>query len=498
MLWLLLLGGMAILYYYWGSAFQYWKKKNVPHPKPSIFFGNIGAFLTMKKAMGQVYEDIYTAFPEYSYVGFYRIRKPALIIRDPHLIRNILGKDFNSFHDNDLTVDETVDPIGAKNPFMLKGEKWKIVKNQITPCFTGKKLKSMYGLIEDSANKLVKYISNSAEASSSDGLEANELCAKYSTEVVANCVFGLEGNTFEDPDSMFRKMGKKTFEPTLKNLLFIYMIIFLPSLTKILRIGIFSKEVSEYFLGIVKATIKYRKENNVVRNDFFDFLLELKNKDDQFTEIDITAQAVAFFTDGFETSSAVLSFVLYDLATNPKILQKVHDEVNNAILQRGTFDYDSINELKYMEAVINESLRLHPPGSILVRVCTQPFKLPSPKNGVKDEVEVEVGTPVVIPVQGLHYDSQYFKDPLVYDPERFLPENKERIVKGSFLPFGEGARSCHGQRFALLQIKVAIVSILRNFDIKLSDKTKLPLEVDPAAVVIRAKGGLWIRYFKRQ
>lgn len=82
-------------------------------------------------------------FPHLLYVGYYKIRQPAIIIRDPELARTILIKEFNSFHDNDIELDEKFDPIGGKNPFVAKGNRWKISKSQLTPCFTSKKVKSL-------------------------------------------------------------------------------------------------------------------------------------------------------------------------------------------------------------------------------------------------------------------------------------------------------------------------------------------------------------------
>lgn len=68
------------------------------------------------------------------------MRKPTLLIRDINIIRDILVTQFNNFHDNLGTVDEIADPILAKNPFFLKGDRWKVVRNQITPLLTTAKV----------------------------------------------------------------------------------------------------------------------------------------------------------------------------------------------------------------------------------------------------------------------------------------------------------------------------------------------------------------------
>jgi cytochrome P450 family 6 len=77
----------------------------------------------------------------------------------------------------------------------------------------------------------------------------------------------------------------------------------------------------------------------------------------------------------------------------------------------------------------------------LVKLCTKPFKLPTPSGGT---YEVEVGTPVALPVYAIHYDPEHFPDPKRYDPERFSEKNKQSRHRFSYLPFGEGPRMCLG------------------------------------------------------
>lgn len=104
------------------------------------YTGN-SAFIFFFLILNDIFVD--RNFPHLLYVGYYKIRQPAIIIRDPELARTILIKEFNSFHDNDIELDEKFDPIGGKNPFVAKGNRWKISKSQLTPCFTSKKVKSL-------------------------------------------------------------------------------------------------------------------------------------------------------------------------------------------------------------------------------------------------------------------------------------------------------------------------------------------------------------------
>ncbi|KAK5640796.1 hypothetical protein RI129_009343 [Pyrocoelia pectoralis] len=351
-------------------------------------------------------------------------------------------------------------------------------------------MREMHVLFQKAANRLVKYLED--EINDGGGtFEVRELFAKYGTEVVASCAFGLEGKTFDEPDSLFRNMGKKLFEPSFFAMLKISVIFVMPSLSKVLKVRFISKEVTEYFCNIVEATLNYRKENNVIRNDFLDSMLELKKKlgEDQFTK----GHAVGFFTDGFETSSCVMAFALYEIAANPEIFQKLRSEVDDALRRQNELDYDAVHELKYL----NATLRLHPPGLVLLRACTKPFKFPPPRGqGTGKYVDIEVGVPIIIPIYDIQTDPKYFNDPYVFNPERFMAENKDSIVRGSFLPFGDGHRTW--QRFGMTQTKVALINIVRKFDVRVNRKTITPLEIDPKYLMQHAKGGLWLDFSKRK
>jgi cytochrome P450 family 6 len=90
---------------------------------------------------------------------------------------------------------------------------------------------------------------------------------------------------------------------------------------------------------------------------------------------------------------------------------------------------------------------MYPAGMVILRLCTKPFKLPTPSGGT---YEVEVGTPVAIPVYAIHYDPQYYPDPTHFDPDRFTEENKQTRHRYSYLAFGEGPRICLGANTMLI------------------------------------------------
>ncbi|GJQ70345.1 hypothetical protein Trydic_g22779 [Trypoxylus dichotomus] len=451
----------------------------------------------MKRSLGEVYNEIYNAHKDASYVGYYKIRKPGLIIRDPELVKDVLIKEFHSFEKNDVVVDENVDPIASKNPFFQYGQQWKTSRSQLSYCFTPGKMKHLFPLIVAVTENMVKYIENEAKLGGNP-FDAKKLSSQFTSDNVATCAFGIDGKAFEDPNSKFWIVGRKALNPSFILSLKLLIIFLFPSCIRLLSVRFVPQDAAEYFKSIVRNTLQYRKENNIVKNDFLDSIMQIKFKPDEprLTTDDIVAHAVSFFGDGFETSSIALSFLLYDVAANPDVQQKLRDEINDFIKSHGSsLTYDVIQDMNYLDCALSESLRLHPPASFLSKTCTTNFIFP-PSNKISKEVMVEKDTPIIIPVYSLHHDSKYFPSPEKFDPDRFLESNKANIIRGSYLPFGEGPRLCVGIKFAILQVKAGAIALIRNFDIRVNKKTKEPLEIDPNSFLLLAKGGLWLDFHK--
>lgn len=116
-----------------------------------------------------------------------------------------------------------------------------------------------------------------------------------------------------------------------------------------------------------------------------------------------------------------------------------------------------------MDMVIDESLRLYPPANRFERVANKDFEF--------EGVKIKKGQVVVVPVYPLHYDPETYPNPEEFDPERFNEENKKLRDSATFLPFGVGPRICIGMRFAIIEIKILMASILSKYRFVTCDKT---------------------------
>lgn len=121
-------------------------------------------------------------------------------------------------------------------------------------------------------------------------------------------------------------------------------------------------------------------------------------------------------------------------------------------------------DMKYMDMVIDETLRLYPPATRLERVASRDYKY-------DDEIEIQKGQIIVVPIYALHHDAEIYLDPEQFNPERFSEENRKSRENVAFIPFGSGPRNCIGMRFAIIEIKLLLAKILSQYRFLPCDKT---------------------------
>ncbi|KAJ8932740.1 hypothetical protein NQ314_014437 [Rhamnusium bicolor] len=190
--------------------------------------------------------------------------------------------------------------------------------------------------------------------------------------------------------------------------------------------------------------------------------------------------------------SLVKDLLICGLKSEPlreKLLQDDPEILDDAV--KMCINMEQTRERNREITIINEvneieTLRLYPPLPMLLRLCVEDYKVPG------EDVVIEKGTRVIIPICGIHYDEDYYKNPEVFDPERFSEENKKTLNRYTHLPFGEGPRICIGERFGLMQTKIGLTCILRKFTVKLNERTKVPLKMSRNTFITTAEGGIWL------
>lgn len=261
---------------------------------------------------------------------------------------------------------------------------------------------------------------------------------------------------------------------------------FLPFLCSFWKTGITYKDVVTFFTSLSVQVTRNRVETNLVQKDFLDYFIKLKSKK-SLDDRTMAAHFMSIFWNGYETSSFAISFVIYELSKN----QRVQDKLRAEILEVKDLNYESLSEMPYLEKCVYEALRLNPPLAIISKICTEATNIID-RDG--NALKIEVGDILNLPVYSIHRDRDHYTNPEMFYPERFDEEDlKSCMDRCVLLVFGAGPRSCVGKKFAILQIKLFIVNIIKSFTLCLDNQTE-PLTMRPDHFINSPKNPIFINF----
>ncbi|XP_017782505.1 PREDICTED: cytochrome P450 9e2-like [Nicrophorus vespilloides] len=526
-LYLLLFFG-AILTYYLVKQHTYWRNKNVTQgPIVPIFGDNLHTVFRNESFFHMIIR-IYQRFSNERYTGFYQMNNPMLLIRDPELLKMITVKDFEYFTDHMSFLPVHSDPLWNKNLLALKGDKWKEMRATISPVFTSSKMRAMFYLINECAEGLADYFEEESQKTQVVR-DMKDVFTRYANDVIATCAFGIKCDSMKEPENEFYVMGRNVlnFDSLWKNFK-MFTVILIPKIARFLDVTIFSRKSSEFFKSVISNNLRMREKQKIVRPDLIHLLMEarkgklthggetqdqdagfatvqeseigmkeMKTKMD-ITDTDITAQALIFFTAGFETVSTLMTFMSYELAVNPDIQKKLQEEIDETRKKcNGKLTYDTLATMKYMDMVISETLRKWPPAVAMDRCCVKPYTIPAASPN-ESPVHLKLGDIIWLPIIGIHRDPEYYPEPEKFDPERFNDENKHKIKSFTYNPFGYGPRNCIGSRFALMETKTIFFHLLSKCELEVVQQTRIPLKIIKKAFTLDVEGGVSLGFKTRK
>jgi len=256
--------------------------------------------------------------------------------------------------------------------------------------------------------------------------------------------------------------------------------------------------------GYTNKVIKERREERSCKNmkdtgdddlgvkkryAFLDLLLEASEDGKVLSDEDIREEVDTFMFEGHDTTAANMSFTLYLLATHPEIQRKCWEELDDIFDgdQDREATSDDLARMKYLECCIKESLRLYQSVPVMSRVLAEDIEILGYK--------IPANTNIILANFILHRNKEAFPNPDTFDPDRFSSLNTVKRHPYAYVPFSAGPRNCIGQKFALMEEKVMISSLLRKFsfhsDLRPED---IPLL---AELILRPKNGLQVSIQKR-
>nr|ARI68318.1 CYP9A112 [Mythimna separata] len=519
---------IAVLVLYLRQIYSTFSRNGIKHFRPVPLLGNISRMLFRREHFAEDLSRLYNSFPEEKFVGRFEFLSEQVVIRDIELVKKICVKDFEYFLDH-RSIFNSSDSLFSRNLFSMKGQEWKDMRSTLSPAFTSSKMRLMVPFMVEVGDQMMISLRQKIKNSKSGyiDLDCKDLTTRYANDVIASCAFGLKVDSHNDADNEFYAMGKATSSFNFRQMLLFLLFANVPKLAKSLKLDFLPKASQQFFRKLVLETMANRELKNIIRPDMIHLLMEakkgklthedVKSSDEAagfatveesavgqkkinrvWSDDDLIAQAVLFFIAGFEGISSGMSFLFYELALNPDVQERLAQEIRETDAKNGgKFDFNSIQNMVYLDMVVSELLRLWPPGVALDRICTKDYNLGKPNEKAEKDFIVRKGTAISMPVYAFHRDPQFFPNPDKFDPERFSEENRHNFPMLAYMPFGVGPRNCIGSRFALCEMKVIVYQILLRLELSPCEKTTIPAKLSRETMNIRLEGGHWLRFKAR-
>lgn len=213
--------------------------------------------------------------------------------------------------------------------------------------------------------------------------------------------------------------------------------------------------------GIIYRMIAERRKTGRDCGDLLSMLLLAQDEDDNgsgMTDKQVRDEALTLFLAGHETTANALTWTWYLLSQNQQCAARMEAEVD-AVLGDRTPGFEDFPNLRYTEMVLAESMRLYPPAWGIGR---------SPKEDMDiGGLHVPAKALVLVSPFVMHRNARFYAEPERFDPERWTPEERQARPKFAYFPFGGGARTCIGERFAWLEGVLALAAIARKWRLHL-------------------------------
>ncbi len=442
------------------------QNKPVPEPDGQWLVGNLLQFkrnpLVCMQNWQQQYGDI---------VSFKLGRQQAYLLSHPLLVEQALIEQADVF----VKMYDTKRPKGlalvlGQGLLTSQGHVWQKQRRLMQPVFQRKNIAGMFDQMKLAGQQLVNQwqtMPDSVELNIADEM------MRLALEVLTRTMFSTSvmeqvGQIAPALDLCLRYASKTAMNPLIPPL-------WMPTSTN----RQFKKSMS-VLDAIIYDMIENRRNDMDGYDDLLSLLLTATDPEtgDKMNTRQLRDEVITIFTAGHETTANLMTWTLYYLAANPKVMLKLKQELDT-VLQGKTATFDQLEQLVYTRAVLSESMRTSPPAGILMRKVMRDTRLQG--------YALKGDSLAFFNIFNIHHHPQLWQQPDQFNPERFL---NSKIPKHHFFPFGMGSRFCIGSHFAQLETTLLLSMLGQNFKFTLISNKPPEIEM---AVTLKPKGGLRLK-----
>jgi cytochrome P450 len=429
----------------------------LPGPRPWPFVGNVFQIKPHRihldfEAWAQRYGTTFCV-----YFG----RRPILVIAGHKEVAGVLRDRPDGFRRPSISANVAKEMGGNIGLFQAEGLEWRNQRRMVMAGFAPGPIKAYLPALTKVANRLHKRWIIAAESGMKIDLSAD--LKRYTVDIIAGLAFGTEVNTLESGDDVIQQHLDVVLPAVARRslALFPYWRFFkLPQDRKLDR----SVAALRISIADLIAAARDRLQQNPTRKDKPQNLLEAilvaaDTPESGVTDLGVAGNVSTMLLAGEDTTANTIAWVLYLLHQNPNCLQHATQEVLTNAPNYLVLDLSQIDQLVYLDACIQEAMRLKPVGPYIPLEATKEASVAG--------VRVPSGSLVWCMFRHDTISDQYFDKATAFKPERWLgTEGQQEIDKKVSMPFGSGPRTCPGRYLALLEIKIAVAMVLGQFTIE--------------------------------
>lgn len=496
-----LLAILAVIILFWvlkrRRQLRLFKDLGIPGPEPEFLWGNLRQIQVNRIEVLNRWRQQYG-----NKFGIYFGAEPFLVILDPDMVHECFVKKAAIFQDRPKAFVEA-EPF-LSSLFQLKGAEWKRVRAVLNYSFSTRKIRELSAAANLCASRLVDGLT---KARKSDGcVEMSRHALGLSLEFIAKSVLAWQVNCQEDPHD--RNLEDMTHVCEEMEQAAINVAFAMPAVRTLVKwLYPFTKHARIFgkFMRHIRNVAESRRSGRSPKEaDMLQIILDAQTEapeklshvaplqakylDDRY----VASNVVIFLLAGFETTASALSFLTYLLAKHPGEANEILSEVEHLFPDKvgQQLDYDELRQLKRLDMVVKEGLRLYPPVPVtLTRRCAQ--------DTTACGQVIPAGVNVIAFPWLIHRDPDLWPKPEEFLPERFAASNAQRYHPGAYMPFGLGPRMCIGKELGLLVLKSALIGLLQEFRLSWPDTTDGPLRGVSRAMTLVPADGVQIRIERR-
>jgi cytochrome P450 len=381
-------------------------------------------------------------------------RERTLIVNDPGLIRHILVDNAANYEMSEIR-QLILRPILRDGLLTAEGEVWKRSRKAVAPVFTPRHANGFAGqMLRKSEEYAEKY---AGVGSGGEVFDISNDMTELTFAILSETLFSGEivtrsDNFSDDVDRLLHRMGRVDPMDLLRAPRWV---------PRVTRIG--GQRVLNKFRGIVADTMalrqkRMRESRADTPDDFLTLLLDLA-RPGGLSMAEIEDNILTFIGAGHETTARALAWTLYCVAHSPHVRKHMEEEIDR-VLESGAEPVEWLDLMPWVRASFEEALRLYPPAPSINRAAIADDTWTSPAG---ETVKIDAGVTVLVMPWTLHRHETHWEKPRAFMPERFLPENRGRISRFQYLPFGVGPRVCIGATFAMQEAVIALAVLMRRY-----------------------------------